>query len=44
LQFFITFTNSIVYSPAIAAVVVAKAGMIRPAFNFTVTQSISSRL
>jgi len=29
------FTSSIVYKPAIAAVVVAKAGTILPAFNFT---------
>ena len=40
----ITLTSSIVYNPAIAAVVVAKAGMILPAFSLTVTQSIRSSL
>ena len=32
------------YKPAIAAVVVAKAGIILPAFNLTVRKSISSSL
>ena len=41
---FTTLINSIVYKPAIAAVVVARAGMIRPAFNLTLTQSIWSNL
>jgi len=43
-SFFKTLTNSIVYKPAIAAVVVAKAGTILPAFNFTYIQSINSNL
>ena len=38
----ITFTNSITYKPDTTAVVVANAGTILPAFNFTVIQSISS--
>ena len=39
-SFFKTLTNSIVYNPAIAAVVVANAGTILPAFNLTFIQSI----
>jgi hypothetical protein len=35
------FTSSIVYSPAITAVVVARAGTILPAFSFTSIHSIS---
>lgn len=39
-----TLHNSIVYSPAIHEVVVAKAGIILPAFNLTLIQSIYSSL
>jgi len=41
---FKTFINSIVYNPAIAAVVVAKAGTIFPAFNLQEIQSIVSKV
>ncbi len=44
LHLLITLTNSIVYKAAIQAVVVAKAGTILPAFNFTPTQSIYFKL
>jgi len=40
----INFINSIVYKAEIDAVVVAKAGIILPAFNLTVIQSIGSSL
>lgn len=38
--FFIIFTSSMVYNPATAAVVVAKAGTIFPALIFTFNQSV----
>ena len=40
----ITLTNSKVYKAAMQAVVVANAGIILPAFNFTLIHSIFSRL
>jgi hypothetical protein len=43
-SFFNIFTSSMVYKPAIAAVVVAKAGTILPAFNLTYSHSIGSSL
>jgi hypothetical protein len=44
LHLLITLTNSIVCKAAMQAVVVAKAGTILPAFNFTPIQSIYSKL
>ena len=42
IEFFANFTNSKACNPAIEAVVVAKAGIIFPAFIFTFNQSIST--